>query len=724
MISKLNVVLTGLLFLFAANLAHAFVPITVYPNPIVFGTVAEFSTGYLSVYVSNSTANSVVITSATISGTNGSDFGFNGSNCVGTLLANQTCQFTIGFTPATTGNLSANLAFAVQGSNQAVNVALIGTGGNPVPTVTSLSPSTAYVNSAGFTLTVNGTNFVSGALVYWNNVALTTTYVSSTKLTALVPASDLTSTNSAWVSVANPGGGYSGTVYFTVVGLDPSLSSASPSSVVAGTAPGAVVLSGNNFMDGAKVLWNGKPLPTTYLGSGQLQITPTTGELKAASIVQLSVSNPPPGGLSPAINFDVTYPAKVTALDIPANALTWDPYAQRIYASLPSSYGTQGNTIAVINPTTARVTGYYFAGSEPNQLALSSDSKYLYVGLNGNGSVQRLVLPGFTQDIDVSLGGSVYGGLNTALDLQVSPGDDHTFAVAEGASGCCYSSGLFFYKDSTLLTDSITYPAFNDIIFVNASTLYGYYSGTVGDVTVDANGGTLGQQWNSLVEGTSIQYDSGLIYGSNGQVLNPATGVLVGSYDVSGSGCCYSAGPLMPDSAIDRVFSLGNTPFFSSFGITSYDLSKFTPVAVTNLSQFYSSTEVSFIRWGNNGVAFILQSGCCGNTSSQVVLVQSSAMLLTASGGTNPLPAAQSLSPASAPHGSWNFVLTVQGKGFEPGSQVTWNGTALAADYVSPTQLNVYVPASSLATQGTAKVVVTNAAPGGGASASLAFSIN
>ena len=724
MTSKLNVVAAGLLFLFATSLAHAFVPITVYPNPIVFGTVAEFSTGYLTIYVNNTTANSVVITSATISGTNSSDFGFSNGNCVGTLLTNQTCTFTMSFTPATTGNLSANLGFAVQGLSQQVNVALTGTGGNPAPTITSLSPETAYVNSAGFTLTINGTNFVSGAVASFNNVALTTSYVSSTQLTAQVPASDLTSTGSYWVSVTNPGGGYSGIVYFTVVALDPSVSYASPGSVVASTTPSAIVLTGNNFMDGAKVLWNGKPLPTTYLGSGQLQITPTAGELKAASIVQLSVSNPPPGGISPAINFDVTYPAKITALDIPANALTWDPYAQRIYASLPSSYGTQGNTIAVINPTTARVTGYYFAGSEPNQLALSSDSKYLYVGLNGNGSVQRLVLPGFTQDIDVSLGSSSYGGLNTALSLQVSPGDDHTFAVAEGTVGCCGNSGLFFYKDSTLLPDSITYPTFNDILFVDASTLYGYYSGTVGDVTVDANGGTLGQQWNSLVEGTSIQYDSGLIYGSNGQVLNTTTGLLVGSYDVTGSGCCNGAGPLMPDSVIDRVFALGITPFFSSFGITSYDLSKFTPVAVTNLSQFSSSTELSFIRWGNNGVAFILQSGCCGNTSSQVVLVQSSAMLLTASGATNPLPVAQSLSPASATHGSWNFVLTVQGKGFEPGSQVTWNGTALASDYVSPTQLNVYVPASSIATQGTAKIVVTNAAPGGGASASLAFSIN
>jgi hypothetical protein len=491
---------------------------------------------------------------------------------------------------------------------------------------------------------------------------------------------------------------------------------------VAGTAPSTIVINGSNFMNGAKVQWNGKPLPTTYVSSGQLEVTPLKGELATASIVQLSVSNPHPGGVSSALTFDVTYPAKVTVLDLPANDLVWDPYAQRIYASLPSSYGSQGNTIAVINPTTGQVSAYNFAGSEPNVLALSSDSLYLYAGLNGNGSVQRFILPKFTPDINVSLGTSQYGGLNTALSMQVSPGDDHTYAIADGTVGCCGSSGLYFYKDATQLPDNVTYPTFTDIVFASSSTLYGYYSGTLGAVTVNSNGGTLGQQWNSLVEGNTIQYDSGLIYGGAGEVLNPTTGLLVGSYDV-GSSCCSSSPQLLPDSAIDRVFVLGVTPFFNSLGITSYDLSKFTPVAVASLSQLSGTVLPTFIPWGNNGLAFILQGGCCGNTTSQVVLVQSPA-LLTASGTENPLPVAQSMSPTSVTHGSWNFLLTLRGTGFVPGSQVSWNGTTLAANYVGPTQLKVYVPAGSVAAAGAAKVVITNPAPGGGASASLTFSIN
>ncbi len=592
------------------------------------------------------------------------------------------------------------------------------------PVLTSMSPASAYVNSASFTLTVTGTGFVSGAVIEFANTALTTTFVSSTELTASVPASDLTYTGTDYVQVINPGNLYSGDLYFNVVALDPFISYASPNAVVAGTIPSPIIVSGSNFANGATVLWNGKRLATTYLSSQQLQITPSIAELAAASLVQLSVSNPPPGGLSAEVGFDVTYPAKITVLDLPANDLVWDPFAQRIYASLPSSYGSQGNTIAVINPANAKVSGYYFAGSEPNQLALSSDSSYLYVGLNGNGSVQRLILPAFTPDIDVSLGSSQYGGPNTALDLQVSPGDSHTFAVAEGSSGCCGDSGLFFFTDSTQLPDSITYPTFNDIVFVSPSLLYGYYSGTVSDVAVNSSGGTLGQQWSGLVEGNTIQYSGGLIYGSNGQALNPSTGLLVGTYDVNGGSCCSYSTSILPDSAINRVFVLGTTPFFNEFGITSYDLTKFTPIAVANLSQLTPSTEVSFIPWGNNGLAFILQSGCCGSATSQVVLVESSALLLTAGTSTNPPPNALSLSPASAIHGGGNFVLAIQGKNFVAGSLVTWNGTLLAADYQSATQLNVYVPAASISKSGTAKIVVTNPAPGGGPSGTLTFRIN
>jgi hypothetical protein len=51
---------------------------------------------------------------------------------------------------------------------------------NPVPVLTSISPTGASSGSAALTLTATGSNFVNGSQVLWNGAALTTTYVSST----------------------------------------------------------------------------------------------------------------------------------------------------------------------------------------------------------------------------------------------------------------------------------------------------------------------------------------------------------------------------------------------------------------------------------------------------------------------------------------------------------------------------------------------------------------
>lgn len=83
---------------------------------------------------------------------------------------------------------------------------------NPVPLInTPLVPTSVAPGGAGFTLTVNGTGFVSGATINWNGTALTTTFVSGSQLTAAVPAGDIATAGTAWVTVTNPapGGGTS-----------------------------------------------------------------------------------------------------------------------------------------------------------------------------------------------------------------------------------------------------------------------------------------------------------------------------------------------------------------------------------------------------------------------------------------------------------------------------------------------------------------------------------
>src|SRR6202044_440822 len=81
---------------------------------------------------------------------------------------------------------------------------------NPVPLVNQpLVPTTAAPGGAAFTLTVNGTGFVSGAVVNWNGTPLDTTFVSAFKLTAGVPATNIAVATTASITVTDPspGGG-------------------------------------------------------------------------------------------------------------------------------------------------------------------------------------------------------------------------------------------------------------------------------------------------------------------------------------------------------------------------------------------------------------------------------------------------------------------------------------------------------------------------------------
>jgi len=89
---------------------------------------------------------------------------------------------------------------------------------NPVPSITGINPTSVNAGGPTFTLTVNGSNFVSGATVRWNGSDRATTLNSATNLTASILANDIASAGAASVTVNNPapGGGPSNAVSFTI----------------------------------------------------------------------------------------------------------------------------------------------------------------------------------------------------------------------------------------------------------------------------------------------------------------------------------------------------------------------------------------------------------------------------------------------------------------------------------------------------------------------------
>jgi hypothetical protein len=75
-----------------------------------------------------------------------------------------------------------------------------------MPAIAQLNPDSATAGGGAFTLTVNGSNFSSKAVVNWNGVAQTpnTTYVSGSQLMVTVPASLIAASGTIQITVTDP----------------------------------------------------------------------------------------------------------------------------------------------------------------------------------------------------------------------------------------------------------------------------------------------------------------------------------------------------------------------------------------------------------------------------------------------------------------------------------------------------------------------------------------
>jgi hypothetical protein len=117
--------------------------------------------------------------------------------------------------PAALPNPNSVTIKAVSTSDSSLSATAIVDVLNPIPAISGVQPSS--INTGAFSLTVTGSNFVSGAQVMLAGAALTTSFVSSTQLTATGNAA---SPGTFAVSVTNPdpGSASSGSVNLLVNG--------------------------------------------------------------------------------------------------------------------------------------------------------------------------------------------------------------------------------------------------------------------------------------------------------------------------------------------------------------------------------------------------------------------------------------------------------------------------------------------------------------------------
>ena len=199
---------------------------------------------------------------------------------------------------------------------------------NPTPTLSSLSPASTTAGAVGFPLTVNGQDFLPTATVNWNGAALTTTFVSASQLTAVVPASNVAAAAPVVITVANPSpGGTSGGVNFTINGsnLVPQIATLQPASAPVGGAAFTLTVTGSNFVRPSVVMWNGAALVTTYVSDSQLTAAVPATDIAAVGVGYVTVNSPTGAGIVfTALELTDAIPMQVTITNVRGGGSTFD----------------------------------------------------------------------------------------------------------------------------------------------------------------------------------------------------------------------------------------------------------------------------------------------------------------------------------------------------------------------------------------------------------------
>ncbi len=249
---------------------------------------------------------------------------------------------------------------------------------NDTPAITSLFPSSATAGGPGFTLNISGTGFISTSVVYWNNAAQTTSFnTTSTQLSISVTAQQIATAGTAQVVVVSPlpGGGASTAVNFTITAAQnplPTISSLSPANTAVGVLPpgNLLTVNGTNFISTSAVSFNGIQRTTNFVSATQLTVPMAASDVAANATINVTVSNPAPGGgVSGSVPFKVGTGGSVR---LKASIAADTPFPEVVSVSAAGGVSNGGSSAPAISSDGRFVAFYSTAANLVPQGAFGS----------------------------------------------------------------------------------------------------------------------------------------------------------------------------------------------------------------------------------------------------------------------------------------------------------------------------------------------------------------
>jgi len=469
-------------------------------------------------------------TSVTIVGTNfvsGASVTIGGTACANLVVSSSTIISCV--TPA---HAAGAVDVVVTNPNTQAGTLSGGFTFNPIlfPILSSVSPTSGTADG-GTSITITGSNFVSGASITIGGTACTSAVVSSsTAITCITPAHVAATVD---IVVTNPdthAGALSSGFTFTPAPF-PTLSSVSPTSGTAGGGTG-VTLVGTNFVSGANVTFGGTSCTGTVVSSSTTItcITPA----HAAATVDIVVTNPDThaGTLSGGFVFNPVI--------VPAPTVS---------SVSPTSGATSGGTFLTVNGSNFSSGALVSLGSSAcNGVTVVSSSQITCTTSSGSAGATAVQVT--NSDFQA---GSLSSGFTYLAPAPVVSSVSPTSGTASGGTSLTVNGSNF----SNGATVSLGSSACNGAVVVSSSQITcTTTSGAVGAVTVqvtnsDLQVGSLNSGFTYVVGPTFSSINSNIIqtkciscHGSP-----PSSG-----YNFSSYSALLSAGVVSPGNAAGSQF--------------------------------------------------------------------------------------------------------------------------------------------------------------------------
>lgn len=299
----------------------------------------------------------------------------------------------------------------------------------------------------------------------------------------------------------------------------------------------------------------------------------------------------------------------VRRINLIANDVVVDPTTQVLYASVPSRAGLNGNSITPINGSTGAAGTPVFIGSEPGRMAISDNGQFIYALLDGAASIRRFNVASQTASVQFSLGLDSRGTIVSPRGIEVQPGNPGTVAISSFDSN--FGLSIFICDDGVPRGSPLGgFPSDLSLSFktTDPSRLYGLSSAGLMRMSITPTGAVV-LNTSSVSGGGLVKYDDGRIYTSSGQVLDPDTGALLGTFTGTN---LNSTTQFVSDSIVKRIYYL-TSPFVNETETTTltlrvFDEQTFTAIGTLDIPNVLGRP-TRIVRWGSNGLAFTTAGG-------------------------------------------------------------------------------------------------------------------